>query len=649
MNGPAVHELLVVDDNPATRYSTSRVLRAAGYTVREAGTGAEALDLADEHVAGVVLDVHLPDMNGFEVCKLLRERPATLRIPVIHLSAAYVGDTDKVRGLHSGADAYMTHPAEPALLVATLQALIRARTAEEGMRRSEARFRAIYHQASSGIALLDASGRFIDGNPAMLSLLGREAAAVTGQALADFVPAESRPVLEVALSQARTGAWRGDFPLRSAQGVDLPMEWTLSAHAEPGHVLAMATDISDRIELQRQREELLEREQAARAAAERLNRSKDEFIAVLSHELRTPLNAIVSWVHVLKRLDADASMARGLESIERNAHVQTRLVSDILDMSRMDLGKLQLFIEPVDVAELVRTAVNTLGASARDKSLDLDLEMETLTQRVNADASRLQQIVWNLLTNAIKFSNAGGRIRVAARQDGERLTLSVSDEGIGIKPEFAEQLFERFTQGDSGSNRTHGGLGLGLSIVKHLAELHGGDVTAFSEGPGRGSTFTVTIPEGLAASGLIVAPGRSPERDATARTLSAIDVLVVDDDPEAREMLTMILGERGARVTTAGSAAEGLERLHAGAKPHVLVSDVGMPGQDGYAFLRELRRGEAPGTHLPAIALTAFARPQDRETALAAGFDDHCGKPLRPDTLVAAILRVTGGVSSPRR
>ncbi|MET0351079.1 MAG: response regulator [Rhizobacter sp.] len=649
MNGPAVHELLVVDDNPATRYSTSRVLRAAGYTVREAGTGAEALRLADEHVAGVVLDVHLPDMNGFEVCKLLRERPATLRIPVIHLSAAYVGDTDKVRGLHSGADAYMTHPAEPALLVATLQALIRARTAEEGMRRSEARFRAIYHQASSGIALVDTEGRFVDCNPALLSLLGREIAEVTGAALADFVPADGRATLNAALVQARASTWRGDFPLRSGRGVDVPMEWTFSAHTEPGQLLAMATDISDRIELQRQREDLLEREQAARAAAERLNRSKDEFIAVLSHELRTPLNAIVSWVHVLKRLDADASMARGLDSIERNAHVQTRLVSDILDMSRMDLGKLQLFIEPVDVPELVRIAVNTLGASARDKSLDVVVEMDTVARHVNADASRLQQIVWNLLTNAIKFSNPGGRIRVAATQDGAALSLSVSDEGIGIRPEFAEQLFERFTQGDSGSNRTHGGLGLGLSIVKHLVELHGGDVTAFSEGPGRGSTFTVTIPAGLEASGLIAAPGRPPEHDATARTLSTVDVLVVDDDPEAREMLTMILSERGARVTAAVSAADGLERLRAGATPNVLVSDVGMPGQDGYAFVRELRRREAPGAHLPAIALTAFARPQDRETALAAGFDEHCGKPLRPDLLVAAILRVTGAVSPPRR
>jgi len=643
MNGPAVHELLVVDDNPATRYSTSRVLRAAGYTVREAGTGAEALALADEHVAGVVLDVHLPDMNGFEVCKLLRERPATLRIPVIHLSAAYIGDTDKVRGLHSGADAYMTHPAEPALLVATLQALIRARTAEEGMRRSEARFRAIYHQATSGIALLDADGRVIDGNPAMLSLLGREAADVTGRALADFVPAEGRAALQLALTQARTGAWRGDFPLRSGQGVDVPMEWTLSAHAEPGQVLAIATDISDRVELQRQREDLLEREQAARAAAERLNRSKDEFIAVLSHELRTPLNAIVSWVHVLKRLDADASMARGLDSIERNAHVQTRLVSDILDMSRMDLGKLQLFVEPVDVPELVQAAVSALGPSVRDKSLEIELSLDTVTRHVNADASRLQQIVWNLLTNAIKFSNAGGRIHVAARQEGDALKLSVTDEGIGIKPEFIELLFERFTQGDSGSNRTHGGLGLGLSIVKHLAELHGGSVTAFSEGPGRGATFTVTIPEGIAPSGLLAASGVTSERDSARRALSGVDVMVVDDDPEAREMLAMILSERGARVIAAASAADGLARLRAGVAPHVLVSDVGMPGQDGYAFVRELRREEAEGTHLPAIALTAFARPQDRETAIAAGFDEHCGKPLRPDVLVAAIQRVIGG------
>jgi len=634
--------VLVVDDNPATRYATARVLRAADYQVREAGTGQEALALADADVAGVVLDVHLPDLNGFEVCRLLRERADTARVPVIHLSAAYVGDIDKVKGLHSGADAYMTHPAEPALLTATLQALIRARTAEEGMRRSEARFRAIYGQVPSGIALLDSAGRFADCNSALLAMLRTEAASVTGRPVTDFLPSAWRDAWAEALVQARDGVWRGEFPLRAADGTEVPVSWTLSMHAEPGLMLATATDVSERVELSRQREALLEREQAARGAAERLNRAKDEFIAVLSHELRTPLNAIVSWVHVLKRPGATpAILERGLESIERNAHIQTRLVSDILDMSRMDLGKLRLDIEGVDPAVLVRTAVATLGGAAAEKGVTVEVDVEAAGAPLQADESRLQQIVWNLLTNAIKFSPAGGVVRVrGAREDGA-FVLTVEDAGIGIAPDFLAFMFDRFTQGDSGSNRQHGGLGLGLSIVKHLAELHGGTVAAHSEGLGRGARFTVTLPEGLVADRPRRGAGQADAAIADAATLAGVSVLVVDDDAEAREMLTMILSEQGARVSSAASAAEGLATIAADPAPDVLVSDIGMPGDDGYSFIRAVRAREEDGRpRLPAVALTAFARPQDRDTALASGFDAHCGKPLRPHLLIAAIAGV---------
>ena len=637
--------LVVVDDNPATRYATSRVLRAAGFAVREAATGGEALALANSEVAGVVLDVHLPDMNGFEVCRLLRERPETVRLPVIHLSAAYVGDVDKVKGLHSGADAYMTHPAEPALLVATLQALIRARTAEEGMRRSEARFRAIYGQVSSGIALVHRDGRFADANPALLAMLQADAADVVGRPVTDFIPAAWQATWAAGLAQAQDGVWRGEVPLLARRGAsaELPVSWTLSLHAEPGFLLATATDISERVALSRQREELLEREQAARAAAERLNHAKDEFIAVLSHELRTPLNAIVSWVHVLRRPGtAPAVVERGLDAIERNAHIQSRLVSDILDMSRMDLGKLRLDIEAVDVTELVQSAVSTLGASALEKQVTLAVDLAGIDRPLQADASRLQQILWNLLTNAIKFSPPGGTVRVVAAQRDGRLVLSVEDEGVGIAPEFLGLLFDRFTQGDSASNRRHGGLGLGLSIVKHLAELHGGTVDAHSAGLGRGARFEVVLPEGLTSDRPRREPGAPESLEAEVTALAGLDILVVEDDPDAREMLTMILVERGAHVSAVTSAAEGLARLGAGRRPDLLVSDIGMAGQDGYDFIRTVRQRERDGgvARLPAIALTAFARPQDRDTALAAGFDAHCSKPLRPHLLVAAIGRL---------
>lgn len=642
-------EVLVVDDNPATRYATSRVLQAAGFEVRAAGTGAEALALAPG-AAAVVLDVHLPDMDGYEVCRQLRQHDDTARMPVIHLSAAYIRDDDKVRGLHSGADAYMTHPAEPALLVATVQALVRARRAEEGMRRSEARFRAIFDHALSGICLLDAEGRFIEANPALLTLLQRDPAEVVGRPVADFVPPQWTQRVAGALASSSDpsldGVWRGDFPLVDGHGSVVHTEWSLSGHVEPGIRMAVVSDISERVALAQQREQLIEREQAARSAAERVSRSKDEFIAVLSHELRTPLNAILGWVHVLKRPQSQPELPRGLEAIERNARTQTRLIADLLDVSRMDLGKLRLELEDVDAVEVVGGAVAALAGPAADKGLSLDFEPARAALPVRVDPARLQQIVWNLLTNAIKFSEPGGRIDIALGEGAEHsLVMAVSDQGQGIRPDFLPYLFDRFSQSDSASNRVHGGLGLGLSIVKHLVELHGGAIEVHSAGVGQGSRFVVTLPARppaavplpplVPASTSVAPPPATPDP----ADLSGLEVLVLEDDPEAREMLSLVLRERGALVRLAANYDEARAAL-AQRRPDVLVSDVGLPGRDGYEFIRDLRCDEPPDLRLPAIALTAFARPKDRALALAAGFDTHCAKPLQPQELIAAIRRL---------
>ncbi len=647
----APHRVLVVDDNPVTCYATSRVLQAAGFQVLEALTGQEALVKVDAFVDAVVLDVHLPDIDGFEVSRILRARPNAVRLPLIHLSAAFVEDVDKVRGLDAGADAYITHPADPALLVATIRALIRARAAEEGRSASEARFRAIYEQALSGICLIDQHLTFIEVNPAMLALLGRPADQVVGHNMLELAPPSAVDTIQGIFAAHEQAAWRGDFPLLDAQGGLVQLAWNLSAHGEPGLVLAMANDISERLAMAEQRELLLDREQAARASAERLARAKDEFIAVLSHELRTPLNAILSWVHVLKQADTPDMQARGLASIERNAKVQSRLVSDILDVSRLDLGKLRLDLEDVDVAEVVQGAVSALAPSIREKNLDVAVDVGTLTRRLTADASRLQQIIWNLLTNAIKFSPSGGRIDVRCRQGTDHLTLTVQDQGRGIEPDFMPFLFDRFSQSESSSNRAHGGLGLGLSIVKHLVDLHGGHVSAASAGAGQGATFVVDIPFEQAAPYSHADEKPAPsDAQAEADPLAGLHIVVVDDDAEAREMLTMILKAHGAQVSAADGYDTGLACL-AAAQPDVLVSDVGMPGKDGYELIREWRRREseagAEGTpgldpipRLPAIALTAFARPLDRDAALAAGFDGHCGKPLRPSHLVATIAQI---------
>ena len=643
----SVHTVLVVDDNPATRYSTGRVIRAAGFRIAEAGSGAEALDLIARGVSAVVLDVHLPDIDGFELCRMIRARPATASLPVVHLSAEYIRDEDRVTGLNAGADGYLVHPVEPAVLVATLQALIRARTAEDQLRRSEQRFRAVYDQAQSGIALLDEQGRFADANPAMLRMLGRSAEDLMGQPVSAFAPAQWKDFIETHLAQpaSERPPWRGEFPLERADGRPVYLEWSVSSHVEPGVRIAIAIDASERHQLDQRRHDVLEREQAARQVAERHSRTKDDFIAVLSHELRTPLNAIVGWVHILKRRGTTPEAAKGLDAIERNVKTQARIISDILDVSRINSGKLRLDREWTDPAELVMSSIEALSASIEEKQLQVDAGVEAAHAPAWMDPARFQQIFWNLMTNAIKFSPAGGRIAVELKREGDRLLLEVRDFGQGISADFLPHLFDRFTQSDSPGSRRHGGLGLGMSIVKHLVDLHGGEVTAESEGAGKGTRIRVELPaepqgdSSLPSDAPETEGGPEPEDEAAA-AVHGLDVLVVEDDREASEMMTLVLSERGARVRTAADYDSALRAVQQ-AWPDVLVSDIGLPGRDGYELVRRLREleQERRAPHLPVIALTAFARAEDRQKTLDAGFDLHLSKPLKPHQLLDAIGR----------
>ncbi len=316
----AQHTVLVVDDNPATRYSTARMVRAAGFLTAEAGSGGEALQRVAEGVSAVVLDVHLPDMSGFEVCRKLRAQVSTATLPVVHLSAEFTRNEDRVAGLDAGADAYLIHPVEPAVLVATVQALVRARSAEDRLRRSELRFRAIYDHAPIGIVLIDGAGLIADANPAMSALLGRSRDTLIGRALADLAPPEHRQIArEQTISPSDDGQPRQSrFPLLNAGGVPVHLEWSMSSHVEPGLRIGIASDASERVQLEHKRREVLEREQAARVTAERHSRTKDDFIAVLSHELRTPLNSIVGWVAILMRRNPTPDAVKGLLAIERN-------------------------------------------------------------------------------------------------------------------------------------------------------------------------------------------------------------------------------------------------------------------------------------------------------------------------------------------
>ena len=642
----AQHTVLVVDDNPTTRYSTARIVRAAGFQTLEAATGLEAVAMATQGASAVVLDVHLPDIDGFEVCRRLRTEAATALLPVIHLSATYVQNADKVAGLNAGADAYLVHPAEPAVLTATLQALIRARMAEDSLRRSDTRFRAIFSQALSGIALIHANGRFADVNPAMVAMLGRPVEDLLDRPISDLAPPEwAEFVRERTIGSLEAGAtWQGEFPLLRADGSWVYLQWSISAHLEPGLRIGIAVDVSERQELDRRRQDVLEREQAARTTAERHSRTKDDFVAVLSHELRTPLNAISGWVHILKKRGAAPEIMRALEAIDRSVHAQARIISDILDVSRISSGKLHLDRQWCDAAAVVSESVEGLRASLERKRLQVELDLPAQAHASWVDPTRLQQIVWNLMTNAIKFSKEGGVIRVALRNEGDMLTLEVQDFGRGIRPDFLAHLFDRFSQSDSPDNRAHGGLGLGLSIVKHLAQLHGGDATAQSPGVDLGATLRVTLHASDARSkpGDAASPRRLPDAAQEGRpVLAGTDVLIVEDNIEASEMLAMMLTEGGAQVRVAADYDTALEAARQ-QWPSVLVSDIGLPGRDGYELMRTLRdltsTFERP--RILAIALTAFSRPQDRERALDAGFDFHLGKPVQPHVLMAAISQL---------
>ena len=650
----AEHTVLVVDDNAATRYSTARVIRAAGFRTLEAATGAEAVAASARGVSAVVLDVHLPDMDGFEACRAIRLRPSTEFLPVVHLSAAYVRNEHHVAGLNAGADSYLVHPVEPAVLVATLQALIRARTAEDRLRRSEQRLRSIFDQAQSAIALLDAEGCLSDVNPALLRLLDSEPQALRGRPLHELVPEGWGDFVRQEVMAHPAEHWRGEFPLVGSAGREVHLEWSISPHGDPGLRIAVGIDISQRHELEQRRKEVLEREQAARAQAEHHSRTKDNFIAVLSHELRTPLNAINGWVHILKRRGITPEGLRGLEAIERNVQAQTRIISDILDVSRINSGKLQLERQWIDPAELVRSSILALEFSAAEKQLRIETDLAGAPSQAWLDPGRFQQVFWNLMTNAVKFSESGGVVQVSLERRGSRMRLEVRDQGQGIEPAFLPHLFDPFSQSDAPGNRRHGGLGLGLSIVKHLVDLHEGEVCAISDGPGRGTTLRVELP--VQAGDACAAEPADGERagdedlDMAGQALLAFDVLVVEDDREASEMMKLVLGERGATVRTAVDVDAALAAL-AEHWPDVMVSDIGLPGRDGYELVRELRQMEAarPAAPLPAIALTAFARPVDVCGVLEAGFDLHLAKPIRPHRLIGAIATLMAQRQRPDR
>ena len=407
--------------------------------------------------------------------------------------------------------------------------------------------------------------------------------------------------------------------------------------------LDLAAELGRRAALAVDNARLYRASQEARTAAEKANRAKDEFLATLSHELRTPLTPILGWTVMLRSGNLDqASILRGLEVIERNVRAQTQLIGDLLDVSRIITGKLRLEVRPIDLAPVVEAGVDAVRSSAEAKEIKLDLELPQGMPQVLGDPDRLQQVVWNLVSNAVKFTPQQGRIGVRLVKEESHVSLLVHDSGKGITPEFLPFVFDRFRQADSTSTRSHGGLGLGLAIVRHLVELHGGTVDAKSGGEGQGAMFTVNLPL-MAPSEAGEGPARLPVAEAAEDVrLDGVRVLVLEDENDVRDFLSVSLVQYGAQVSAFATTAEALQALEE-QRPHVLVSDIGMPGEDGYDFIRRVRALDPErGGQTPAAALTAHAKGEDGARVLTAGFQVHLKKPVQPAELASVVATLAG-------
>jgi signal transduction histidine kinase len=449
-----------------------------------------------------------------------------------------------------------------------------------------------------------------------------------------------------------------EVPALHRDGHEFPLEISFGDFSKnEQHIfIGIARDVSERRRAESEREQLLQREQEARLQAEEANRIKDDFLATLSHELRTPLNAILGWAQMLQTHNLSESDAeKALATIERNARSQSQLIEDLLDVSRIITGKLRLDVRAVDLTGVITAAVDAVRPAAEAKNIRLQALLDPHAGPISGDPDRLQQVVWNLLSNAVKFTPKGGRVQVRLERINSHVEIVISDTGKGIEPEFLPNVFDRFRQSDGSMTRRHGGLGLGLAIVRQLVELHGGVVSVESAGEGQGSTFTVNLPllpvrtESRRREDRVHPAARSGALVDCPPELFGLCILLVDDEADSRELLNLVLGSCGAEVTTVGSASEAF-RVIQDRKFDVIISDIGMPEEDGFSLISRLRELPAEkGGSIPAVALTAYARAEDRIQALRSGFQMHIAKPVEPSELIAVVANLAGrmGISKP--
>jgi signal transduction histidine kinase/DNA-binding response OmpR family regulator len=522
--------------------------------------------------------------------------------------------------------------------VCLLSDVTERKRAEDALQEANQRLSSALASFTDAYFALDFDWRLIEANPAAEQKIFKRPARdliekVVGKEYPEYFDAEFYQQCQIAVAE-----WKPvHFEVQSASDDSW---FEANAYPRRDRIEVYLRDISDRKKAEEERAQCLVREQEARKEAEVTSRLKDDFLATVSHELRTPLNSVIGWTNLLRagKLN-EAAAAHALEIIERNAEAQAKMVDDLLDAARIVAGKFRLDLRPLDLQEVVLTAIDTLKPAAAAKNLEIETVLDPVSGKVSGDANRLRQIMWNLLSNSIKFTPKGGRVEVHLTQSRSNVKIMVSDTGIGIKPNLLPHIFDWFRQGAPA--KPHGGLGLGLAIARTLVELHGGNITADSAGEGQGAIFTVLLP--LVADSTAGAEPASDNRLMIgSSTLQGLRILVVDDEPGTLELLAAALTSYGAEIVTATSAAEARERIGV-SPPDVLVSDLEMPGEDGCDLISSLRAFEHDqGKRMPAIALTAHSRAEDRTRALLSGFHVHVRKPVAPDELAAIILRLTG-------
>lgn len=665
-----VRKILIVDDTPEDRVVCKRYLlqdRDWHYQFLEAESGRRALELQAEGKPDcILLDYALPDQSGLEVLAELANKLGDGCCPVVMLTGANEVEL-AVAALKGGAQDFIN---KDRLAPMDLQRAVHNAIDRVSLRcdllESEEMFRATFDQAAIGIAHIDPQGNVLRVNRALCQLLGYSRDELIKVTFADLTSPEDLAIE----AESKEQLLRGEIPSYSMEarcvrkdGSTFWVNLTASCvHDRDGtvkYVVKIVENITARKDIEIEREHLIKREQEARKTAESHNRAKDDFLSVVTHELRSPLHAILGYTRLTKSCANNPSQVRQYcDIIQRSAQTQQGLIDDLLDTARIISGKLRIEVSPCDLRLVLAEALSVVQPAAGAKDIKLNARIGSDAQMVIGDPSRLQQVFWNLLQNAIKFTPPKGSVDLTIKVVDDFVDVIIADTGKGIEPEFLPAIFDRFSQNDMSRTRRYGGLGLGLALVKQLIELHGGEIEADSRGEGQGAVFTVRLPLQISSSeGHAINNGSTPvtiqmtddEPSRSAQLLLAnISVLAVDDQEESRQLIEDVLKSQGARITTVGSGPEALALLSDDGnrkRPDVIVLDIAMPDEDGYSVLRKIRSFENHHglSAIPAIALTSYISPKDRLAALSAGFQMHVGKPVDMEELVVAICGLVNG------